>query len=248
MTKFKIISLGGLALAATVASLMVQHQSQDKLRAGDVLLRQQDQQLAVLTAEQQRLSNLVARAQNRPPADYTAELAKLRADAEALKKQTNDLVSHSQKSTASSPSQLASTPEHHTPEYYEQLHQMAGRKQTDALYLATALFMYASAHENQCPSNLDQAGPYLTKRGTALSGSNQFEMVYQGSFDRLKGLPWGTVALIRESQPWAGPDGRMFRLYGMIDGSSQMIGSDDNFQAWEAKHVISLPKDGQAER
>ncbi|MGA2174644.1 MAG: hypothetical protein ABSH38_06640 [Verrucomicrobiota bacterium] len=246
MTKLRIISLASIALAGVAAALVIQYKSQVKFRERDALMRQQDQQLAALTAEHQRLSNLVAQAQSAPPEDHTAELAKLRRAAEALKKQTNDLGRQWGKSHESRPSQPASSPASHTPEYYEQLHQMAGSKPTEARDLAGAFQNYAMDHQNQSPSNLDQLAPYLAKENRTLSGSNQFEIVYSGSLDNLQGIPWGSVAVVREQQPWPGPDGRMMRVYGMMGGIGQIVGSDDNLQSWEAKHVISSPTVGQS--
>jgi hypothetical protein len=248
MTTLQTVSLASLVLAGVAASLMIQHNSGVKFRERDALVRQQDEQLAALSAEQQRLSNMVTQANSTPPVDHSVELARLRREAEALKKQTNEMggqLAASVASRPSQPSQPAPAPQSHTPEYWEQLHQMAGAKATDARNLATAFIFYASDHQNQCPSSFDQVASYLAKKERSLSGSNQFEILYQGSFDNLQGVPRGEVAVVRDQQTWAGPDGKMMRVYGMADGSGQMVGSDDNFQAWEAKHVISPPKAGQ---
>jgi hypothetical protein len=245
MTKFKIICLASIAIAGVVASLMVQHKSQVKFRERDALVRQQGQQLAALKAEHQRLSNLAARAKSAPADDHKAELARLRREAEALKQQTNDLGRPLARSQASRSSPPASSPQSHTPEYYEQLHQMSGGKMKDAMNLAKAFISYASDHQNQFPSSLDQMAPYQAKAGMPFSGANQFEIVCQGSFEKLQGIPPGTVAVVREQQAWAGPDGRMMRIYGLADGSAQIVGSDDNFQSWEAQHIILPRKAGQ---
>jgi hypothetical protein len=238
MTKFKIISLGSLAVAGVVAALMIQHKSQVKLGERDALVRQQDLQLAALTAEYQRLSNLVAHTNSVPPDDHRAELARLRGEAEALKKQTNDAGRRLEASRASRPPQTAPSPPSHTAEYWTQLHQMAGAKATDAMSLATAFIFYANEHQDQFPSSFDQMTPYQAKAGVPFSGTNQFEIVCQGSFDKLQGIPPGTVAVVRDRQTWAGPDGKLMRVYGLADGSSQIVESDDNFQTWEATHVI----------
>lgn len=246
MTKLKIISIAAIAIAGAAAALMIQHKSQVRFREREAWLQQQDKQLAGLTAENRRLSNLVAHADSVPPEDHTAELAKLRSEAEALKKQTNDLGRQLEKSPEPQSLPSAPAPETHTPEYWEQLHQTAGGKTTDAIRLALGFWNYASDHQDQCPSNLDQIAPYLAKEKLSLSGTNQFEIVYQGSRDQLKGLPIGTVAVIRDRQTWVGPDGKMMRVYGMAGGVGQIVASDDNFQSWEAQHIISPPKAGQS--
>src|SRR5437870_6734115 len=108
MTKFKIILIGAIAIAGATASLVIHHQAQIKLRENDAVLRQQDNQLAELAAEHQRLSNLVARANSSPAEDRTAELVKLRSQAEDLRKQTNELGKQLAGNRRSRPWQAAS--------------------------------------------------------------------------------------------------------------------------------------------
>src|SRR5213593_2459219 len=91
MTKYSVILIGGIAIAEMSALLVIQHQARTKIRENDAVLRQQDYQLSELATEHQRLSNLVAHANSSPAEDQTAELAKLRNEAAALRKQTNEL-------------------------------------------------------------------------------------------------------------------------------------------------------------
>jgi hypothetical protein len=118
----------------------------------------------------------------------------------------------------------------------------------DAKVLGMAFELYESDHQNQSPVNLDQLAPYLAEEAKqgykTFSGTNQFEIVYQGSLSNLQGLPWGSVAVVRDQQPWLGPNGKMMRVYGFADGHSQIVGSDDNFQAYESQHVIMPPNTG----
>jgi hypothetical protein len=221
---------------------MIQHQSQAKFRAQEALLQEQRSRLEALTAEHERLSNLVPRASSLPTEDHSAELARLRGEAEALKKQTNELGRPLAGSHDSHPSQPPPKLAHHTPEYYEQMHQMAGARTRDAMNLGRAFGNYAFDHKQQAPASLDQLAPYLAQENLALSGTNQFEIIFQGSLDTLEGLPWGSVAVIREQQPWPGPDGKMMKVYAFPDGHSQMVQSD-YFQSWEAQHVIAPPAD-----
>jgi hypothetical protein len=247
MTKFTIISITSIAIAGTAASLIIHYQSQSKLQAGDALLQEQSNQLAALTVEHRRLSNLVARASSGRADDHMAELARLRTEGEALKKQTNDLGQRLKTNHVSQPPQPASSLESHPPEYYEQLRQMAGSKPLETRDLGRAFGDYASDHQNQSPTSLDQLAPYLAKLNSSLSGTNQFEFLYQGSLDKLQGLPWGSVAVIREKQTWPGPNGEMMRVYGFPGGLSQMMDeSSAGFQSWAAQHVISSPKAGQS--
>jgi hypothetical protein len=242
MPKFKIIIVLSIA-AASLAVMVIHHQSQIKFQEDATLWQQQNEQLGALTAEHWRLANLLSKETNNPALDdHTAELAKLRTEADALKKQTNELGRQLAAEHASRPSRSGPPPESHPPEYWEQLHKMAGSKSTEAVYLGSGFFEYASEHQGQCPSSIDQIMPYLAKENRSLSGTNQFEIVYQGSIHDLDGIPLESIAVIRDQQTWQTPDGKSMRVYGMADGIGQIVGSDDNFQSWEALHVILPPK------
>lgn len=66
MTKLKLGILSALLVAGVMAPLMIQHQSQVKLRERDETLGRQQEQLAQLTAENDRLSRLLANARSAP--------------------------------------------------------------------------------------------------------------------------------------------------------------------------------------
>jgi hypothetical protein len=249
MTNSKAMILAGAIVVGAAVSLFIQQASRARFQEREAMLRRQEVQLATLTAEHERLSNLIANvANNAAFDDRTAELAKLRVEAETLKKQTNDLGRQLEQNRAAQPVlsvRPMPVPESHPPEYWQQLQQLAGSKPWEARDLASAIVSYASDHQNQCPSNLDQVASYLAKSKQTLSGTNEFEIIYQGSFDRLEGIPRGNVAVLRDQQIWAAPDGKLMRVYGMGNGSGQTVGSDDNFQSWEAEHVIAPAKAGR---
>ncbi len=248
MTKIRTIFIAAIVFAGVVATLIIQHKSQAKLQANEISLQEQDQQLAALTAEHERLSNLVATAHDDPSKDQTDELAKLRSEAEALKKQTNELgrqlAMREPQPQPAKPS--APTPVTHTPEYWQQWHAMLGSKPTELRDLAGAFSRYAWDHQGESPTSLDLLVAEMAKDNRTLSGTNQYEIIYHGSINDLNGIPFSDVAVLREQQAWPGPDGKMFRVYGMGGGVGQVVGSDDNFVSWEAKHVILPPTDGQA--
>jgi len=241
VTKFKITLIGAVAIASVAISLAILRRTQIKLREKEDVLRLQEGQLADLATEHQRLSNLVVQSNNPLANDQMSEFQKLR---EALRRQTNELGKQLAEIRRSRLPQTASRPTPHPPEYYEQLHQAAAGKPTDARNLATAFRMYADDHQNQSPSNLDQVAPYL-RNGMSLTGTTEFDIVYQGSLDELKHIPLDSVALVRGRQAWLGPSGRIARVYGLADGSGQIVESDDNFQSWEAEHIIPPPSAGQ---
>jgi hypothetical protein len=226
------------------ASLVIQHRGQVKLRENDALLQQQDRRLTELTAEHQRLSNRVAQADSPPAEDQTAELAKLRGQAETLQKQTSKLGMQLEQNRRGQPSPSASKPDPHPPEYYEQMHQMAGGAEKDARKLVRAFLTYASDNQDRFPSSLDELAPVMRKEHLSLTGTNELEIVYRGSLGELKNVPLGAVAVVRVRQTWLAPSGKMARVYGMANGSTLIVESDDNFQSWEAEHILPPPAAG----
>src|SRR2546426_4809081 len=93
--------------------------------------------------------------------------------------------------------------------------------------------------QDELPSNFDQAAPYLREGLASLAGNKEFEMVYQGSINELTNVLLKAVSLIRERQAWPTPDGKWAKIYVMADGWATIVESDDNFQSWEAAHVLS---------
>ena len=260
MTKPTIILIGAIAIAGPTATLLIQHQAQVKLRENDSRLRQQESQVVELMAEQQRLSNRVAQANSSLAQDRSAELVKLRSEAEALRKQTNELGNQRAGNRRSRPWQPASRPVSTTgsnrssssdvvsdsisEDYKEQLYRIAAGKDNrstgDARNLSRGVRFYAREHQGELPSNFDQAAPYFYKDQESPQTS-EFEMVYQGSLNELTNVPLEAVALIREHQAWPTPDGKWARIYVMAAGEVRVVESDDNFQSWEAEHIIPPP-------
>jgi RNA polymerase sigma factor (sigma-70 family) len=100
MTKLKTIIVGALAVAALATSIVIQHQSIEKLREDNQALQVQVAQITPLQAENERLSNVVAQAGLLSVQDSsTRELAKLRNEVGTLRQnivrlrqQTNTLA------------------------------------------------------------------------------------------------------------------------------------------------------------
>ena len=246
MFNFRIIFLSLLVVAGVIASLMIHNHGNAVFQAQAEISRQQSQQLIDLQAEQHRLSNSLVHIATPAPPGHSAEVARLRAEAEALRKQTNELSGNRNgHRAASAPSQSQAS---YTPEYWAKMREAEGTRGAEASYLALALADYASDHQNQFPADLDQVAPYLAKQNHRYNGTNftmpapdNFEIIFQGSTDQLNGIPNGSIAVIREKQTWLSPDGRPTRVYGMVNGLGQTVSSDDNFQSWEAEHVIPGP-------
>lgn len=91
---------------------------------------------------------------------------------------------------------------------------------------------------------IDETAPDTSKSDKSHQGSSnknltsEFEIVFRGTLDDLTNVPEQAVVLIRERQPWPTPGGKWARLYVMANGEISVVESDDNFQSWEAAHVI----------
>jgi hypothetical protein len=231
-----------------------------------------------LAAEHQRLSNLLAETNSPTADDRTAELVKLRSEAEALRKLTNELGKqlaenrrwrpwHTDSRPDSSTGFHGSSPvasadivsDSNSDEYKVQLYRIAcaaphslplsnNRAMDDARHLSSAVRNYAREHQGEFPSTFDQVGPYLNLgfyKDYEPPQTSQFEMVYRGSLSELTNVPLQVVALIREQQAWPTPGGKRARIYVMAAGEVRVVESDDNFQSWEAEHIIPPPAAGQ---
>jgi len=77
-----------------------------------------------------------------------------------------------------------------------------------------------------------------------LAPSNQFEIVYQGSWSSLTNL--NNVIVLRENESQPGITGGWVRTYGFADGHAEVHKADDgNFEPWEKQHMISPARSGQ---
>jgi hypothetical protein len=239
MTRLQISLASAMAIAGLAASLMFERRAQLKLGEKDEILRQQSTQLAELAAEHQRLSNLLAGASGSPTGDQLGELQRLRNEVEGLRKQNKELEKKQQENRTSQ----AASGQSHPPEYWQQLHLSAGGKPKDAVILGSVFLKFARAHQGQFPLSFDQVTPLLKEPG--LTGTNEFEIVCQGSLEQLTNVPLPSVAVVRDRQSWQAPSGKMAKVYGMLGGVGQIVESDDNFQAWEAEHIFAPSPVGQ---
>lgn len=230
-----------LVLAAVVASLglawILYRQTQATIVSNRATLRQQEQKLDAATAQNNRLSRELALATattNR----YSGELADLRGTAEALQAQTNALAQKAQRQPTASAAKQPRPSEPRPPEYFTQLHRVAGTRPKDVLLLTQAVLSHAWENQNRLPTSLDDIIAGLPPGAGPFNGTNRVELVYRGSLDDLKGVPGGSVAILRDQRIWTAPSGNQARVYGMSNGSSQIVESDDDFKSWEAAHLV----------
>ena len=236
LRKLKTGDVCAIGIAGVMASLVIQHRAEVKIREKDQASRQQDNQLAALAAEHEHMSIAVAHVKSSAPGEQQHELQKLRIEVERLRKQINEIETKLESGRRARIALFAST--HPTPEYREQRAAMAAGKIKDASSLYAAIEHYLANHQDQFPSNLNQLAPHLQKEHLPLTGTNEFEIVYTGTSDRFTNIPIQGVAVFRERQAWLAPSGKWARLYVTAEGHRHIVESDDNFQAWEAEHIF----------
>jgi RNA polymerase sigma factor (sigma-70 family) len=94
MTKLKLGAIGVLVVAGVATPLVIQHQSQARLRDEIHSLQAQGDELARLKAENEHLSELLAQMRSAATAETNRlnELLRLRSEVGLLRQQTNDLA------------------------------------------------------------------------------------------------------------------------------------------------------------
>jgi len=170
------------------------------------------------------------------------ELLRLRGEVGLLRRQTNELeklhdANRQLQASLAKSSQPAQQPEadpEDTPE-----RQGAYAKMNDAKTLVLGWFMYASENQDRLPTDLSQTTNYWAKAERSLTGTNQFELVVQGSLKNVTN-PITTI-VIREKEAWIF-NGHRQKTYGFADGHSEVKREPaEGFDAWEKEHMVPPP-------
>jgi RNA polymerase sigma factor (sigma-70 family) len=233
LTKLKLSILGAVAVAGVSVSLLIVNQARGKMREQDEMSRQQGERLARLSSENARLSNLLAEATPFTGGGSAVDLANLRAQAESLRRRTNDLV-RAQEKKRSVPRQVSSRPLTPLEEKEENI-----EKINSARNWGFALLMYANEHEGKFPSTMEEADQFLPGelRGEAVAKKDQFEYVPPPSAQDVK-KPSETIA-IREKAARKLANGKWAKAYGFLDGHGELHSeADGNFDDFEQAHGV----------
>jgi len=242
MNRLKLAIAGAIAAVVAVA-LWMQHRSATKLRVESESLRQQVEQLPLLSAENERLSNLLAKADNQVGSNQLSEILRLRGEVAALRRQVDEAV---RKEKA-----RATVPQPQRPPQADQMERekaMAIAKLQYAKNWLKAFYEYAAEHQGQFPTNFDLAAPFLSDemRSQTNLAPEKFEIVFSGSVIGMT-IP-SRVIVIREREASQTLDGGWVKGYGFGDGHSEIHrAADGNFQPWEAEHMIAQPAAGPAD-
>ena len=257
-----IVLVSGIVAIAAMSLLLIQRRAHAAYRENEILLEKQNVELAELLSRNQCLSNTTTttttttRSAAPSKEDCTAELKQLQSQFALLQQQAEELSKQHARARRIAGAQIYSVGDSNLLDHSKELGSSvrggprAEGKQNDGRVLASALLRYADQHDGKFPLSFDEVASYFPKplkadsppwQDAPWSGTNDFEIVFQGSTNELINIPGRRIALIRERQPWPTPDGQFARVYGYADGSVSTVRSDDNFQSWDAQHLIPPP-------
>jgi RNA polymerase sigma factor (sigma-70 family) len=242
MTKLQAGIAGAILVAGAAISLVAQHQSQTRLRAENESLQQQ---VARLEAENASHTNSAAPAKGTLTDEQFSELLRLRNEVGMLRRQTNELEKLRLENSRLRSTAANATPESPGPAEDAEAQQAAmyGRM-NDAKQFCLGLVLFAGDNRNQYPTNLDQVAFYL-KNG-ALTGTNDFELLYQGTVGGITN--YASTIVIRERTARPTSNGGWTKVYGFADAHAEMhFEQSGDFDAWESLHMPPPVSGSQAQ-
>ncbi len=232
MTTLQKTIIGATLAASVLASALLHQHYRAKTSEAEELLRQQSNQLAMLEAENLRLSGSISQADSPNRLDA---LTKLRGDVSSLRAQTNPIVALQEENRRLQ----AQRPQQPKRKTALEIKDEAMAKLNYSKHWVYAFQEFARKNQGQFPTNLDHALPFLPEKSKAhaIGIADQFEIVYRGSRNVLTN--GRNVIVLREKQPFQFADGRWGKVYGFGDGHSEIHSeADGNFTPYEEQHTI----------
>jgi RNA polymerase sigma factor (sigma-70 family) len=227
-TKLKL-GLSALVVAGATTALVVQHQTQEKLRAENEALTQR---IAQLQTDNQGLSTrLISVGETKIlPEDKSNELLKLRSEVGVLRQQASDASQKAQiaeQKLATVLSAKAQFTAHETATV------------NDMKQLGIAMLLFANDNGGQFPTNIDEQLKNSLPRSLPNWGNfYSFDFVNTGAVK----VDYPQMVALRERLARQAPDGTWRRIYGFADGRVVTATSyDGNFDAWEKANTYSPP-------
>jgi len=244
-TKFKA-GLACIIVATSVAtSLVLQQLAAARIRGLDESLRRQANRATALSADNDRLASILARANSSK--GQLEELLRLSAETQALRQKTNELAALREEHSRlrQQLQSLVKTP-------LQQAEDRVARAKFVMNFLRAAR-MFEDKY-GRTPSGFDQAVPFLPNDSDAATSplSDNFEWVYQLPDTMATTLPTNVdhnlgILAIREIDPTMGSDGKWNKQYGFLPGGngqtvtmpSTWNGVTYNtFEEFEAAHIV----------
>lgn len=236
------IAVGTVVIAGLGTTLVLEHQALTKLSEKNRVLQARLDGLALIAPDNQRLSNLLARASVKSslPADEFAELLKLRGQvglARSLAKENPKLRTENTKLRMASKAVNEPPPKEPDDPAEAAFQKETLYRENDLKQWALRFLTYASKANDKSPDTWEQVADQLpaAQRDSFLSfATNNFEIVYHGQMFTSEN---GGKILFRERQARLSPSGQWVRTYGFADGNVETHSEPDgNFDAWESQH------------
>ena len=107
-----------------------------------------------------------------------------------------------------------------------------------------ALKNYAEKNKGRYPRQLADAAPFLKlpedRLNQALQQAQRFELVFHGTEDDLRQLPSESTIILRERTPLQSENATWTKVYGLADGSGQVIAQPQG--AFEYYERLRIPQ------
>jgi hypothetical protein len=240
-TTIKIGFIIALAIASVATPLAIQRHAQVKLHDADLALRTQADRFAQLTAENERLSNLLIQAKAKLSDEQLRELLRLRNEVGQLRTQTN-VIHNLREENAQLGSRLTSAQEPPMQMSPAERDEKLSAETIEAMKnisreLRPAMQRFANDHTNQAPTDFSELRNYFP-----ISGGNRMTGLYTFGFVRDNGPMPGDALILSENGTHRKPDGKWARVYAFSDGRVvEQTSDENNFDAWEKEHMILPP-------
>jgi len=194
MTTLQKTFIAAVIVASIATPLVLYTKAAARGRAANESLQQQADELSKHQGEKDRLSVLASQTDNSK--DRSADLLRLRAEAETLRTQTNSLPRARAENRRLQAA--ANVPEIEPSEAEKQ---EVNVKMADSKNWAIASFLYSRKNQGAFPPTIEQAAAFYPDKTKAATNStaDQFEIVYQGPLSALAKPQ--SVIVIRQKQP-----------------------------------------------
>jgi len=233
MTKFQAVLTGAIVVGGVALSFWAQRQSQAALQAENAALQQH---VAQLEAENESRTNSADATNHSMTDEQLRELLRLRNEVGMLRQRTNELDKLRQEVSRlrAAPANPPPTPPAATEDAEAQAGALA--RMNDAKQSCLGLFLFAADNQNQFPAQLNQLTPYL--KG-ALTGTNDFELLYQGGLGGFTNpATTASTIILRERTARPTANGGWTKTYGFADGHAELhLEPTGNFDAWESQRL-----------
>ena len=240
MVKLRLAMAVALVIASVAIPVVLWRSTRFRLQEAKELSAKAADEVAQLTEDNQRLSNLVGEAKQALSTEEGQELLRLRSEIGRLRgemREADKLREENQRLKMPSPAMAALQ----APRSAAELETELSMQTIDAMKdlcreLPAALQKFLNDHGNQ-PQSLPELRNYFPMvNGRKIPG------LYTFTFVRDEGPKPGDLLILREEGARGKLDGTMARVYGFRDGSAVEVStSDGNFDLWEKQHLSPSP-------